>query len=132
MPDSSERSAPAVLVRLDRSRLLAAWWLALHGLVGLSLIMTNPVAAVLGAPLVAWHAAARRPARPPLLVVSGRRFALPAEGRFDLALTPRSRAGSLWLSLSFDDCPGRPLLVLRDQLDAAGWRRLNLAVAESG
>jgi len=58
------------------------------------------------------------------------RFHLPDENRSNLALAAGSRTGPGWLQLSFADRPGQPLLLLRDQVDAAAWRVLRIAILE--
>ncbi len=131
MPDYSIPSAPAVLLKLEPSRWLAAWWHALHGLIGAALLMANPLVAAAALPLVVWHARRRRPESPGLIVISGSRFALPAAGRFNLVPGPGCRAGSHVVELVFTDRPRSRVLVLRDQLGAPEWRRLRLSVLES-
>lgn len=131
---SSTESAPVCLIRFRRSRWLTAWWLGLHGLLGLAALLAAPgplaVAAALTA--VAWHGLGRRPRGTPLLLLApGPRFALPLEERFDLRPTAGCREGPFWLELVFDD-GGRSVLVLADQLQRADWRRLRLALAEPG
>jgi hypothetical protein len=86
---------------------------------------------LLAVPVLAWHCIRRKPVSAGLLLICGRRFSLPAAGRYDLAAGRDSLAGRFWVELVFDGDPPARLLVLRDQLDAQGWRRLRLAVAES-
>jgi hypothetical protein len=93
--------------------------------------MVSPLAGIAAAPLIGLHALRRRPAVcTSLAVTADGRFALPEEGRFDLALAPASRSGPGWLILVFADRPGRRMLLLRDQLDAVAWRSLRLQVTE--
>jgi len=81
--------------------------------------------------LIALHARSRYPTRQKLIVVSpAGRFALPAEGRFDLRLTPATRIGGFWVELVFDDRPGSPVLLIRDQFTDLSWRRLRVALRE--
>jgi hypothetical protein len=81
--------------------------------------------------LVGLHAGLRCPGRSPLIVVSpGGRFALPAEGRFDLRLAPATRIGAFWVELVFDDEGGSRQLLIRDQFTDSAWRELRLALME--
>jgi hypothetical protein len=124
-------SARACLLKLEPSRWLLAWWLALHLLLGLTLLMVNTLAGLGGIALLAAHCRWRNPARRTLLVISpGGRFALPAAGRFDLTLSAATRYGRWWAELVFSDRPGG-LLLLRDQFTDGQWRRLCLELAES-
>jgi hypothetical protein len=129
--DSSSASGEAELLTLEPSRLLGVWWLALHALIGLALLMTNLWLAGAALPVLVLHARWRRPAGTRLIVITGQRFGLPAEGRFDLALMPASDIGAWSAELVFDDRPGVPRRIYRDQLDSAAWRRLRLAITES-
>jgi hypothetical protein len=93
--------------------------------------MVSPLAGLVAVPLIWLHARGRRPTVcAALAVTADGRFALPDEGRFDLALAPASRSGPGWLILVFADRPGHRMLLLRDQLDAPAWRALRLAVRE--
>jgi hypothetical protein len=93
--------------------------------------MVSPVAGLAGLPLLALHSRRNRPGGcPPLALTATGRFALPAEGRFDLALSTASRTGPGWLSLVFTDKPNSRLLLLEDQVDASTWRELRLAIKE--
>ena len=93
--------------------------------------MVSPEAGPAALLIGVWRLHRRGRQRPKLLVVSlGARFALPAEQRFDLALTSASRAGPGWLELVFSDRPEAGLLLIRDQLDASAWRRLRLAIRD--
>ncbi|MDX1561868.1 MAG: hypothetical protein R3305_03035, partial [Gammaproteobacteria bacterium] len=64
------------------------------------------------------------------LLVAGAtgRWSLPLDGHFGLGLGPRTRFGALWVRLVFDDPAVPPVLLLRDQLSAANWRQLRLAL----
>lgn len=83
-------------------------------------------------PLLALHGVIRRPppAPPVIEITPGGRFALPDENRSDLTLGRESRSGPGWLRLSFVGRPGQPLLLLRDQVDAAAWRLFRIAIHE--
>ena len=133
MSDFSDASARAFLLKLNRSHCLAGWWLLLH----LLLIVAVAMAGVAMALRVAFwlvlglHYWRRYPACPALLLVSpGGRFALPAEGRFDLELARDTRLGGFWVELVFGDRPDEPLLLLRDQFTVSGWRQLCIALNE--
>jgi hypothetical protein len=100
--------------------------------VGTALLMTIPLLWAPGLPLVVIHARVRDPRWSGLLIVStGYRFAIPAAGRFDLALDAGSSFGPFWAELVFVGPEPARLLVLRDQIDARAWRCLRLAIAES-
>lgn len=131
MPACCSPSARAVLLKPERSRWLGVAWLAIHGLAGVSLLLTEPALALAGMPVLVAHAWLSRPRSTPLIVITGRRFALPAEQRYGLTLAPSARLGGCWAELVFTDMLGARVLVFRDQLDAAGWRRLRLAFLES-
>jgi hypothetical protein len=120
------------LLVLEPSRVLLAWWLALHGLTGAALCLSAGVPGLAGLPILLLHGWLRRPVRERRLLVRGNSCCcLPLEGRFGLTLTTASQAGPGWVRLVFSDQPRKGLLVLRDQLDRAGWRRLNLALPQA-
>jgi hypothetical protein len=80
---------------------------------------------------LALHSRVRYPARSALLIVSGqRRFALPAEGRFDLGIGANTCFGSFWAELQFSDRPTSRFLVVRDQMSEPDWRQLCLILRE--
>jgi hypothetical protein len=117
------------LLAIEPSRVLVAWWFGLHGVVGLALYLSIGLPALAGLPALILHFRLRQPGSVRVLIVSdGSSFCLPLEQRFGLSLSAASRQGSGWFSLVFSDRPGTPLLVLRDQLDASGWRHLRLAL----
>lgn len=133
MPRSSAGSARFRLIEIAESRWLGLWWAGLHGLIGLGVLLVElPLPGVAaGLVAVAWHYRHRFPRGRRLLLVDGdRRFALPADSRFNLRLLSDSAAGRLWITLVFSDRPGQGLLVLRDQLPAREWRLLRLMVLE--
>jgi hypothetical protein len=105
----------------------------LHLVLTAAVLLANlpSVAAGLGLGALALHFRARHPVREALLVVSGRgRFALPAEGRFDLGLGADTRFGAFWAELQFSDCPTSRFLIVRDQMSEPEWRRLCLILRE--
>ena len=120
-----------LLLTLEPSRLLRWWWRGLYGVVAGALLAVAPwigAAAVLL--LTAW--ARHRPTRTVgLILISGRVFGLPAQGRFGLALLPASAVGGWAAMLVFSDRPRAPVCIYRDQVDSGAWRRLRIAVAES-
>lgn len=61
-----------------------------------------------------------------LLLVQSGTVALPVESRFNLPLQGGTRIGAGWIDLELGH--GSRLLILRDQLDRADWRRLGLFV----
>jgi hypothetical protein len=105
----------------------------LHLVLTATVLLSNLplVAEGLGLGALGLHFRARHPVRDALLVVSGRaRFALPAEGRFDLGLGADTRFGAFWAELHFSDCPTSRFLIVRDQLSEPDWRRLGLMLRE--
>jgi hypothetical protein len=132
LPDCCTASAPAILLKLEPSRLLAAWWLGLHLLLGATAWLLGPAIAAGALPVLLLHAWRRRPQSTGLIVLTGRRFGLPAEGRFDLEPAAGTRAGAWCLALVFPDQPRARLVVVRDQLTAADWRQLQLAIGGPG
>ena len=131
LPDYCNVSAPAVLLKLERSRLLAAWWSGLHGLVGAAALTVSPWLAAAILPPLLLHARFRRPQTTPLILLAGHRISLPAEGRFGLALAAPARLGSWCIELKLADRPASRLVIARDQLDPAAWRVLVLALTKS-
>jgi len=132
LPDCSTSFANTELLVLRPSRWLTVWWLVLHALIAAALSLSFPRAVTLVLPVVLLHAWFRRPRRCDVLIVTdGDCFSLPLDSRFGLRLSPASTGGPGWISLIFPDRPRSQLLVLRDQIDAAGWRRLLLALGKS-
>lgn len=132
MPDSSTRSARARRIEIRASRRLQLWWLTLHVVIAFAVFLASASAGIVALPLLALHGLARRPAPPPVVIeiTPDGRFGLPDENRSNLTLTRESRSGPGWLRLSFADRPGQRLLLLRDQVDAGGWRLLRIAIQE--
>lgn len=131
MPDSSSASAPAYLFKLERSRWLWAWWLGLHLVLGLTAALICPWPALTAAAAggLGIHAFKRRPRASPLVVYSdGGLWGLPAEGLFELKLSPKTRYGPFWVELVFDNPVAPRVLLVRDQLEGPAWRRLQLAL----
>lgn len=125
-------SAPAQLLTPEPSRWLRCWWLALHILIGSALWLALGVPGLLALPVLIGHLILRWPPAGPTLMVCDRvSFCLPLEGRFGLRLMAESRSGPGWIRLVFSDRPGVGVQILRDQLDSAGWRCLQLALRES-
>lgn len=132
-PNSCVESGRIRLLKLAPSRWLHAWWILLHLLLILAALMANPPVF----PGAAWllavglHYRLRFPVRGALLLVGpDGRFALPAEGRFDLALDGASAVSDCWAELVFRDRPRSRLLLLRDQVTDSDWRLLCLALTE--
>jgi hypothetical protein len=136
---SSAYEEPFIL-RPKRSRWLMLWWLALHLVVslgvialGLGALATCFAAAALGA-----HGVLRAPRRTAVLL--RRRdgtWALPDAGLDRLRLGRGTRYGSLWMELVLvADSPNRKrktaILLLRDQVDAESWRRLQAQLRRRG
>jgi Membrane-bound toxin component of toxin-antitoxin system len=133
LPDSSGPFARARLFKLEASRWLFAWWVGLHLILAFAVFMANPppAAALVLLIALAWHFRRLDRSRGELLIAGPRgRFALPAAGRFDLALAGSPRVAGFWIELSFSDRPGSHFLILRDQLTEPDWRRLSLILRE--
>jgi Membrane-bound toxin component of toxin-antitoxin system len=133
LPDSSGPFARVQLFKLEASRWLFAWWVGLHLILVSAVLMANPPPAAGFVLLVAlvWHFRRLRRGRGELLIAGPRdRFALPAAGRFDLALAASPSVAAFWIELSFSDRPGSHFLILRDQLAEPDWRRLSLIFRE--
>lgn len=133
LPDCSGPFERALLFKLRASRWLRIWWIGLHLVLILAVLMANPPPAVGAALMLGLAAHFRRlfPLRGALLIASpGGRFALPAAGRFDLTLAEATRLGGFWVELAFSDRPGSRFLILRDQLAEPDWRRLGLILRE--
>jgi hypothetical protein len=114
--------------------MLLAWWLSLHALLAATVIVLDlPVAPALALlVLVAAHVFWRRPRGPGLIVRhADGTWAIPEQGRHGLRLV-RGTAWTTWwveLVLAGDGRRTRALL-LKDQLDADAWRRLQTTVRE--
>jgi hypothetical protein len=99
----------------------------------LAIFMANlpPAAGAVLLLALALHCRRLGPRRGELLIAGpGGRFALPAAGRFDLALAESTCIGGFWIELSFSDRPSSRFLILRDQLAEPDWRRLSLMLRE--
>ena len=122
------------MIKLERSGLLPVWWAALHALVALAGLAAAPnwaFGAVVLA-VLALHYRFRRPRSCPMLLIAGDgRFSLPSEARFGLRLGPATCLSTFWADLELEGRPGR-LLLLRDQFTDSDWRRLIVALRESG
>jgi hypothetical protein len=132
---SSRTSAPAFVLRAERSGALILWWGVLHGVVGASLAML-PVAGaarLIAAALLLAHAAWRRPRQGrQLLLYRNGYWAVPDRGRFGLQAAAGTAYTALWLRLVLADAQGGTvcLLLLRDQFAAETWRKIQVAVRE--
>lgn len=129
-PPSSSASAPVIVLRPRPSRLLRAWWLALHALLFVAaLLVTGPAwARGLAAGLVLIHAFARRPAATPspIEVAADACCHIPALEEGWLAPGPHTRLADAWILLSLQGkARRRDILLCADQVDAASWARLS-------
>ena len=116
--------------------MLVLWWAALHLLLWGSVLAAtrSVVAGFVGFGVLAVHAAFRFPDTRVLLARSADgRWSIPARGLFDLELGTGTRFAAFWVLLEFVS-PDRSLrfVLLRDQLRARDWRRLQVAVRETG
>ncbi len=116
--------------------MLVLWWAALHLLLWGSVLAAtrSVVVGFVAFGVLAVHAAFRFPDTRVLLARSGDgRWSLPARGLFDLELGTGTRFAAFWVLLELVS-PDRSLrfVLLRDQLCARDWRRLQVAVRETG
>ena len=128
MPDSSTACAGAFVLEPEPSRLLAAWWLAVHaiavtGILASGLILPLKLPAVAG---VLVHGVVRRASRPTKVARGADgTWSMPQRGHSRLSLCDGTSVGPFWILLRFRSAHGRrPLsvLLLRDQLNAESWR----------
>lgn len=115
--------------------MLVLWWAALHLLLWGSVVAaTRSIVAGLAAlAVLAVHAAVRFPETRVVFARSGDgRWSVPAQGLFDLELGAGTRFAAYWVQLELVS-PDRSLrfVLLRDQLCAGDWRRLQVAVRET-
>lgn len=108
--------------------MLAVWHIAVHAVAAASFLLCGlprPIS-LLGAAAVVAHAALRRPPRAvPVRRLPDGSWALPTRGLDGLVLRPGSAVGPFWVRLRLG-APGSAadVLLLKDQLDADAWRRL--------
>jgi hypothetical protein len=122
-----------VLLKLDRSRILQGWWIALHAVLLLTSWGCFGALSLIALPLLAWHFTRCDPVRSRLILMTDESVvSLPVEGRMCLKPVPKSAVGPGWIRLVLPDQPRHPVLILRDQTDETGWRLLSLAAGESG
>jgi len=131
-PHSSTESGIVIDLEPERSRLLVAWWIALHLLLlGVAAYIPGPMAMKLcGALLVPLHAAARWPSAPPRVVCyRDGAWAVPELGLAGLRLGGRTRYTTLWVRLSLvASTRALDIVLLVDQLDVHAWRRLQVSL----
>jgi hypothetical protein len=129
MPDSSNSFEAAFILRPEPSRWLAAWWSLLHAVVAaavLALYLSWPPA-LFALPAIVAHAVVCRPAAAPRLQVGPqRRWSLPERSLHGLMLAAGSTYTANWVDLVLQHESGRVarVLLVRDQLPAEDWRRL--------
>ena len=135
MPHSSDAFARAYILEVNVSRRLLCWWAGVHGLLAATVCALDLEAAA-ALPLliiVAGHGFVRRPRSPGLIVRhADDTWSIPARGRHGLRLARGTTWTTWWVELVLSGGGGRPIraLLLKDQLDAEGWRRLQLTVRE--
>ncbi|WP_428101814.1 hypothetical protein [Candidatus Rariloculus sp.] len=134
MSDSSDAYGTVSNFDAKRSATLALWWVALHVLLwSTALALTRDIVpGLLALAVLAGHAAVRFPDSQVVLTRSGDgRWSIPGRGLFDLALGSGTCYSTLWVILDLAGQDGSTrVLLLRDQLGAADWRRLQVAVRE--
>ena len=121
--------APALVLNLERSRILWAWWFSLHVLLGIAFALVGwavplrllAIAAVVG------HCIVRRPTASPriVLVAEGGRCVVPEWKTGPRPLGPRTLVSPFWVRLDLGTGPWRrDILLLADQMQPEDWRRL--------
>ena len=121
--------APALVLNLERSRLLWAYWYSLHVLLGVAFALVGWALPfkVLAVAAVAGHCIARRPAASPRIVLIGEggRCVVPEWSTGTRPLGPRTLVAPFWVRLDLGTGPWkRDLLLLADQARPEQWRRL--------
>ena len=121
--------APALVLNLERSRLLAAYWYSLHLLLGVALALVGWAAPfrLLAIVAVLGHCIVRRPAASPriVLVAEGGRCVVPEWHTGPRPLGPRTLVAPFWVRLDLGMGPWRRDIVLvADQMSPEQWRRL--------
>jgi hypothetical protein len=132
VPRSSPGSAPRLL-ELDPSLYVNIWWALLHAVLAFSALLLDlaPIPAAFALASIAAHAIVRHPRTPRLLVLQcDGTWAVPERGWHGLRLAPGTSWTTWYVELVFDTPAGARIVVLKDQLDAEGWRALQLAVRE--
>lgn len=127
MSDSSNSFAAAFILKPKPSRWLCVWWLTLHVVLAAVVYELCRVwpPAVLGLPVIVAHAALRWPRLELELRIDERRcWSLPGHSR--LMLAQGTAYTTLWARLVLQGDNGRVvrLLLIKDQLAASDWRRL--------
>lgn len=130
----STRYAGAFTLEPRPSRILAVWRAALAGLLATAAATLGvpwPARLVLAAVACGLTVGCARRRRFGVIRVGGGRWSVPSGGPGGELF--QAQYSSWWVELR-SDAPGRPagVVLLRDQLDAEDWRRLQLAVREAG
>lgn len=117
------------MLRIEPSRLLRAWWFALHSLLALSVALLGwGWIAVLLWLAIALHARYGCPrVTIPLLVERDGAWSVPSKQLYDLRLGPDTSYSYEWASLRLESQHRGDVvrvLLLRDQLERDAWRRL--------
>ena len=128
-PSSSSASAPALVLTLERSRVLPAWWLLLHVLLGVASLLVGWAVLLKSVAIVAIavHGFVRRPPASPrtVVVVEGGRCSVPEWNTGTRPLGPRTLVSPFWVRLDLGKGPWRrDLVLLADQMRPETWRRL--------
>ena|SRR5688572_14220403 len=126
---SSSAFAPALVLNLERSRVLALWWFLLHVLLGVALALVGWAVAfrLVAIVAIAAHGVLRRPAASPRTVViaEGGRCVVPEWNTGARPLGPRTLISPFWVRLDLGTGPWRrDILLLADQMPPETWRRL--------
>jgi len=121
--------APALVLNLERSRLLWAWWFSLHVLLGVAFALVGWPAPfrLLAIAAVGGHCFVRRPDVSPriVLVAEGGRCIVPEWNTGARPLGPRTLISPFWVRLDLGTGPWRrDILLLADQMRPEEWRLL--------
>ena len=128
-PSSLGAFAPALVLNLERSRLLRAYWYSLHVLLGVAFALVGWVVPfkLLSIAAVVGHCIVRLPAASPriVLVAEGGRCIVPEWNMGPGPLGPRTLVSPFWVRLDLGTGPcRRDILLLADQMRPEQWRRL--------
>jgi len=125
-------SGEAFVLRPRPSRLLKLWWYAVHGLAGLGIagVPLWPALKCFALAGLLAHAWWRVPPLAPLLIKRRNgSWAAPELGRTELRPLADTSYGLWWVRLILADARGTVRwLLLRDQLDPAVWRALQVSL----
>jgi hypothetical protein len=126
---SSSAFAPTLVLNLEASRVLWAWWILLHALLGAAVALVGwPISLkLLAIAALAAHGIVRRPAASPRVVglADDGACVVPEWNTGPRPLGARTLVCPFWVRLDLGTGPWRrDLLLLADQMRPEQWRRL--------